>query len=365
MSTASGFGAGTAYRGFFDVKLNDADDFLVLATVDDPTIAGTLEQALVLGTRAGGGGLGTETLVAVEGDVLPGQVEALATFGTSPHTSDYNDAGDLMFVADLLGSTATDVVCYLNSTVVAQEGSPSPAAGRNWALSTSTTAVSLNDAGGWALRGGLDGVTTSNTLIVKNGVPLVQEGDSLPAIAPFSFTSLGTGPIHLANDGTLAWYGEWDDPDGDVNSGLFLDEELVIQEGVTMVGGQTIDTLRGITDGFSLSPGGRYLLFEAVLNGSIEGAFLLDRGLVPQPFLASASASGGFDVRGDAGSAGKLVFLAIARREPALPARALFQEPLDWHLAGLAVLDARGRAAWSLPALGGIDIALRVLPFGD
>lgn len=279
-STASGLTPGTPYIGFFEAKINDANDILFIATVDDMAITSSVDQVLMQLCVDGSGNLVSETLVAVEGEIPDGQTETIAVFGTGPHTFDQNGNGVAIYTVDLTGSTATDVAVYRNGSLLAQEGSPSPAAGRNWALSTATTAVALNDAGGYALRGGLDGDTSSNTLIVRDGVPVVQEGDSLPAIAPFVLTSLGTGPVYLGNNGGVLWFGQWSDPDTTRNKALFVNDEILVQEGVTRIDGKLVDTLRGITDGYTMSDNGVWVVFEAILQDGTEGAYRARRPYV-------------------------------------------------------------------------------------
>lgn len=279
-STASGLTPGTPYIGFFEAKINDANDILLIATVDDPAIASTVDQVLMQLCVDGSGNLVSETLLAAEGQIPDGQTETIAVFGTGPLNFDQNANGVAMYLVDLNGSTATDIAVYRGTTLVAQEGSPSPAVGRNWLLSSSTTAVALNDGGSYALRGGLDGDAASNTLIVRDGVPVVQEGDSLPEIAPFVLTNLGTGPVYLGNNGGVLWFGQWDDPDTTRNKALFVNDEILVQEGVTRIDGKLVDTLRGITDGYAMSDNGVYVVFEAVLQDGTEGAYLARRKYV-------------------------------------------------------------------------------------
>jgi hypothetical protein len=274
---------GSPYRGFFDVKADSQAggslSLLLLATVDDPIIPSTVDQVLVsLVTGAGGGTLVAEEMIAKEGDILPGQTEAIATFGTAPHSSAYAGPGLEMFFADLLGDTATDGVIYLGSTLLAQEGSASPIAGRAWA-SLSSPELDVTESGAYAFSGSLSGDVASNLLIVRNGVAFVQEGDSLPDINGFALTSLGTGPLSLSNTGDLLWYGDWDDPDTDRDTGLFLNGDLLVQEGVTTVAGSTIDSLRGIQDGYFLSEDGQHVIFDALLLDGREGAFLIRLGI--------------------------------------------------------------------------------------
>jgi hypothetical protein len=84
--------------------------------------------------------------------------------------------------------------------------------------------------------------------------------------------------VHLADNGTMLWYGDWDDTDTSRDTGLFLNDQLVVQEGVTVVDGSVVQTLRGIQDGYDLSDDGSWMIFEAVLVDGREGAFLIEIG---------------------------------------------------------------------------------------
>lgn len=270
---------GTPLIGFFDLKINDLEQLLVTASVDDPAIPTTVDRALYVWTSdSGSGGIVTSTLIAAEGDVLPGQAAGLTDFGTGPHETALSDAGDVLFAVDVPGADAI----YLwdgGFSEVAQEGDPSPVGGRSWSSLTGTS-LDLNAAGQETYRGTLDGDPATATLLVRDGAKLVQEGDTLGAIGGvFTLTGFGTGPLEISDGGEVLWYGDWDDPDTDVDTGLFLDDRLLVQEGVTAVPGLgVVDTLRGVTDGYHMSNDGRYVIFEAVLAGGLEGAFLLDRG---------------------------------------------------------------------------------------
>ncbi len=287
--SAAGITPGTPYIGFFDVKVGALDRLLVMASIDDPAIASSVDRALVI-LDASGGTLGSTTLVGREGEILPGQTLPLDDFETGPHSTAFQGQDQVMYIADLEGSVA-DSVIYLNDAILAQEGQPSPIAGRLWG-SLAFSPVDLNSTGDYAFRGTLDGDPSTNTLIVKNGVAIVVEGDSLPAFAPFQLTSFGTGPVHVDRNGSVLWYGDWNDPDTDRDTGLFLDGRLLVQEGVTTVGGVVIDTLRGIQDGYILSRDGRFVMFEAILQNGDEGAFLLDLGLGTNYCTAVPNSSG-------------------------------------------------------------------------
>ena len=276
VSGAPEFGAGTTYRGFFETKLANDDDILLLASVDDPLIPTSVDQALIKMTVDGVGNLASENVLWKEGDTVPGTTGLITTFGTNPHQFDMNDTGSVIFFADTDLASGTDGFVILDGVVLAQEGQPSPIAGRNWS-SLASPEVTLNNSGSYMYSGSLDGDSTTNTILIKDGAKFMQEGDQVPGMPAFTFTSFGSGPLDLADNGDVLWYGDWNDVDTDVDTGLFLNDELLVQEGVTTVGGVPIDTLRGVQDGYFISDDGRFIIFEAILDDGNEGAFLLTR----------------------------------------------------------------------------------------
>lgn len=268
---------GTPLIGIFDVKINGAGELLVTASVDDPAIPTTVDRALVIWTTdPDTGGITSSDLIAAEGDVLPGQAVALSDFGTGPHETAINAAAEVIFAVDIPGGLDAiygwDAGSFLE---LAQEGDPSPVAGRNWSSLTSTSVdVSSTD---FVFRGTLDGDAATATVLIKNGGVVIQEGDTLPAIGgTFTFTSFGSGPLEVSESGDVLWYGDWNDPDTTIDAGLFLDDRLLVQEGVTTVGALgPIATLRGTEDGYHMSEDGSLIIFEAVLASGLEGAFLI------------------------------------------------------------------------------------------
>lgn len=292
VSTSAGFSAGTPYIGWFEVKLNDNNSLLMMSSVDDPNIPSTVDRALVRADLDGSGGLISEKVYVKEGDSIAGQL--VAELGTGPHNFDFNNGGHAMFVADLDGATTGDGAVVISDgdthNVIAQEGTASGIQGRNWGSLSTSTVVALNDNGDWAMRATLAGDTTSDTIIVRNGEVIAQEGSGNASIGSWTFTSFGTGPIGLANGGWVVYYGDWNDPNTDIDTGIFLNDILLVQEGVTMVDGVLIDTISSTQDGFSLSDNGEWLIFEATLIDGRVGAFTLR---IPAPGAAAALALAG------------------------------------------------------------------------
>lgn len=280
ISNSKDFGLGTPYIGFFEAHINNNSpaQILLMASVDDPNITSSVDRALVILTLTEGGLGYIETVTYKEGDILPGQIEPVADFQTGPHDFAFNDAGDVMYIADLAGDTAVDGAIYVNNDLLAQEGSSSPVKGRNW-LSLSIGVVDLNNSGDHAFRGRLAGDTASDYIIVKNGAKLVQEGDVLPDTSGAPLTTLSSsGPVRLSDDGELIWRGVWVDPKLGSVVGLFKDLSLLVQVGVMTEEGFLFEAIIAGQDGISFSDNGRYMAFEADLPGGLNGAFLIDFG---------------------------------------------------------------------------------------
>ncbi|MBL8863780.1 MAG: hypothetical protein JNK02_17455 [Planctomycetes bacterium] len=278
LSTSPSFSPGTPYIGFFETKFNDLGQILVVASVDDVAIATTVDRALVLLQVDGSGTLLSETVLLKEGDSIAGiPVETVADIAQGPHDFALNNGGVAMYTVDLTGSTTTDGLVIVGSTVVAREGDPSAVPGRNYEILYDRH-VDLADSGDYVFLANLDGATTDDDVIIKNGTTVIaREGFGLAAIGAFTITSFGTGPVRIDSSGNVFWFGDWNDPDTTRDTGLFRNGELLVQEGVTLTsGGALIVSIASVQDSFAISPDGRWLIFEGQLAGGVDAAFLLD-----------------------------------------------------------------------------------------
>ena len=297
-TTAPQFSVGTVYTGYFETWNSDNNSFLALCSLDDPLIASTTDRGLMVIVHDGAGGLISETAFLKEGDIPAGQVEFLTDFQTGQHDLDYSQNGHIAYIVDLNGDTAVDTAIYVNNTLIAQEGSPSGVvAGVNWSSGLSSAVLDVNNHGQLLFHGDLDtGGTADDRVIVFDGTIIAREGDGHPAIpAGMVFTGFGSGPMYCSDNGDVVYFGDWDDPDTTIDTGLFINDQLVIQEGVTMIGGLVVEDVRGISDGFRMSDDGRYVICELNLVGNIEGAFLIDRG--PRPVTICVG-DGTYDIGG-------------------------------------------------------------------
>lgn len=274
---AVGFSPGTTYLGFFETHLLSNRRILVVSTMDDPNLGTSLDSALIWLEVDAAGALLSETVLHKEGDFLPGQIESVESFATNPHGIAVNDSGSIIFGVDVTGSTSLDDAVYLDGTLLAQEGSASPLAGRLW-RNLGSSKVDLSSNGHWVMSGFVDGDTATDSVIIRDGVLFRQEGDAVPGLPAFQFTSFGSGPVEVSSGGGVLWYGDWDDPDTTRDTGLFFNDVMLVQEGVTMIQGQAVDTIRGIQDGYVMSDDGGTVLFEAILADGSEGVFRISTG---------------------------------------------------------------------------------------
>jgi hypothetical protein len=284
ISTAPQFTAGTPYIGWFGAKINDSRQGVLMSSVDDPNIATTVDRALVFMNVSPTGTLLNENVIAKEGDTLPGAPSAVTDLETDSNEFDLANNGHVLYGATLTGTTNNNAIYRWDGTannLVALEGGNSPVAGRTWAnLASPRVALSGNGAH-YAHTGVLSGDTATDNVIIVDGNVFKQEGDSVTtASGTWQFTSFGTvGPL-VDDGGNVVWYGDWNDPVTTQDTGIFYNNQLVVQEGVTQIDGLTVVTVRSFADTLVMSDNGRFILFEAELTGGLEGAFMIQ---VPEP----------------------------------------------------------------------------------
>lgn len=297
-STAPQFSPGTLFLGFFGAVVNDTNQQLVMASVDDVAIASTVDRALVLITDPAGAA--TQSVLMKEGDeVVPGRL--LVDFQTNPHTYTLAADGRVLCVPDMDGDTTTDTgLLYYNGTAwsfLAREGDPCPAVpGRNYG-NFGTTPCDINNAGGWAARITLDNSsTTDDSVIIRNGTDVIaREGSPVHGVPGFNFSGFGTGAVHIDDSGDVYYYGTWTDTGTPgTDSALFRNSEILVRNGVTVASsGETVTDIAGVQDNFVISDNGRFLLFEGDLTDSFgftrRGTILVQISGCPADFNDSGS----------------------------------------------------------------------------
>jgi hypothetical protein len=286
-STAPTFGVGNYINFFAQSLLNEQDHILVIMSVNDPLMPITTDWAIVLMTVDATGNLESETVLFREQEKMPGQPNAARNLEIRTQCFAFNDLDQFMVTLD---EDYTGEAIYVDYTLVARQDQPSPVAGRNWKYLDGAE-IDLNNVGGWVIHAELDGDNETDFLIEKSGEKLVQEGDSLPGIEGYKFTRFGMGPVEISDTDNVLWYGDWDDPDITKDNGLFLNEHLILKNGLSKVEGQLIERIHGVEFGYRMSPNGEWIIVEAQLEGDVNSVMLLHIG--PWTYLGKGLAGTG------------------------------------------------------------------------
>ncbi len=194
---APGLSPGTPFSNLRDVKLNDAGLALVVGSVSDPNIPGSGDEAIfTIDTTTG-----EETLLAIESGLLPGSPDAVLQFLAEPQHSALNNQGVAAFMVDFVGDNASDIAIYVGGDLIAREGDPSPIPGRNW--TGLAIGLDINNSGGHAFTGRLDGDPSTEIVVMANGQVIAQEGDLSPSGHVIDvFSSL----VRIDDNNNVLWY---------------------------------------------------------------------------------------------------------------------------------------------------------------
>ena len=292
-------GASTTWLDIRTAVLDPAGSGTVLAS------AGYLSSAPLQGPGTGlfelapgvSGGVQASLLVG-EGDLLPG-LGAIGDFWFEypalQNELAWTRTGDRAF---LVGDPAGAYRLVPGSSElepIAFPGGQAPIFGTLWE-SFDDGAVALNDAGDAAYLGEfLEGLDTES-MAAANGIAIAQTGAGLPDLGPFTLTELQTPngtsrSFELTETGRVAWVGRWNAPDTTRNEALFLDQTIVLQKGVSQVGGVIVADLRAQASqffgiAFDMDADGSHVTFRADLA---DGRF----GLYRMQLAASSDSNPG------------------------------------------------------------------------
>ena len=252
---------GSTHSGFFGVQSNTSGVALINGTLDVPGEWSNV-PALTLLTYEGATGPIPESTVIRAGDVPAGEEFFVDTIANGPHSTALNTPGHAAYVVELIDLTS---IFMIDDTVLVREAAPSPVDGVSWGDFDGIARVDLNDQGSWALRARLATSATSDDVIVIDGAIVERENDALAAFGGAAIDGFGTGPIVLADDGTLLWYVDTDADDAS-DTALMLDDEILVREGVSQIDGATVTLIRDSERAYDMSPNGRYITAHLTLS---------------------------------------------------------------------------------------------------
>ena len=275
LSMSPQFTPGTTYDFLFSLKQNNNGTLLFSGLADDPMLGDGLDNFIAITDGV------TETVVVADGDMLPGSDAPVMCISVIDNLSAINDNNDVMYIVEFGMDDDEDSAIYLNDTLLAHEGDPSFVPGRDWGP-LHVSAVDLNNSGDYAFRGVLDGdALLGDQVIIKNGEVVMQEGATAPDGNPIQNFGALAGPLEIGNNGNVIYQAR----STAGTTFLFLDDQLIVHEGVTTTEDGTIvadiASLGDVADTsevMDLSPDGTWAIFEGTVISSgvaLQAAFTI------------------------------------------------------------------------------------------
>jgi hypothetical protein len=270
--TDAPFPPNTFWQGFDDVRSNGFGQLLVQGVVNEGQ-TGTLREVLQLVFAAPSGQVVATQLLAYGGQSVltaAGLFQSIETIYSGPHNTAFTSNGRSFCLVNVTGPLEYEVSALLDGSPVAQEGGPSPVAGRLWS-DLAFAPLDVNTSGDWVLQGRLHGDPATDLLLVKNGQKFAQSGDPVPGVPGATILNFSqTGPIYVDDDGDVVWQAAWLDGGG-LRNGWFLNHEPLLVEGLTQVAGATLVDLWAFQDGFEFAPRGGWFAFRGTLSDGRSG----------------------------------------------------------------------------------------------
>ncbi|MEM9378890.1 MAG: hypothetical protein AAGB93_02995 [Planctomycetota bacterium] len=277
---APGAPAGAVWDSIQETWFNVSDQLLVggrLSTGEDVLAKLTLDAT---------GSIVTEEILAIDGTTLPGHNAPIQGFSFSRRRQAINASGEVLWFVDDeqttpggAANTCCDSWIYRDSSPLLHESDPVNPPAANVVGTLSSVEVDLNDAGDWVAQMAQNPNTFTEDILLKNGTEVIaEEGLSLPSIpAPYVLTTMGSTPgVFLSNAGDVVWHGKWDDPDSSRDAGIFVNQDLLLQKGVSRIHGALIVGMPASDQTMEVSRSGEFLIIELELETGQSGAYLID-----------------------------------------------------------------------------------------
>lgn len=271
MATAPELAPGFTFGGFLSPRINASGKIMFHTILDDPSIPGSYNTSAVyvIDTVTG-----LHSAPFKEGDILPGLSYPLDGFSWGVRATAFNDAGQILFAADTSGPTANDSLLLLDGVVIAREGDTSPFGTTYTHFQSGGVARDLNNHGDFVFTCGLNALDADRGVVLGTG-GIVVKGETMPFFSGGRVTGLASA-IFIGDDGAVLWGATWETSNPNQGRGLLIDYTLLVHQGVTEINGLVVLDIPLADRSFTQSPSGQYALFEARLQGGLEGAFLID-----------------------------------------------------------------------------------------
>lgn len=258
LANVDGLPADTEWTGIGAVEVTPQGTILVTGGVRRPGVSG---YGVAVEYRVEGSSVVGAELYATVNMAPDGSPQSLVSISGMSASEDGQHL--------LLGSPATlEFLLLQGDDILMSTSRPSVVPGADYVISNFSPVGSVNSRGDSAFIAAQTQVPRH--VLVKNGRLFHRQSDTFPAIAPYQLERFSTlisnsaDKPYLLESGALLWSARWSHPDVARGGGLFLDDRLIIEEGVTRVGNKVMSGVR--SDRMRISPNGRWLIFECGLN---------------------------------------------------------------------------------------------------
>lgn len=236
----------------------------------------------------------TNSLEVSSGQLYGANNEPLGLFGLTHRGLAVDGQERLAFTAGGTVAGSTESV-WRGGERIAAVGEPSSLFGQIYKSIHPNHSVRMNAGGDLSFVAGLgpaDGSLGGMSALISNGLVVAQRGQSLPGIFPAVLTGMHSY-ISTGDDGRVLWYGTFE-LDGTTRLGLFLDQELLIEQGISGLFGLTFDNLTQGPSGtlapsFERSPSGTLVALRTALSDGRHAAVLLDFTPTAIDFISGCS----------------------------------------------------------------------------
>ena len=178
-----------------------------------------------------------ESLVYRNGHAITIPPEDGALSNPPIHSWDWevNNSDAILHLATFFPITGgSDQVLLLGENAVFQEDKVGPVGTRT---NKYVHAAHLNDHGQWAALVGFTDGDLWAQMLVRDGVKAIELGDALPN---GSILETLSESVYIDNEGDIYWVGTWTNADATTSSGLFLNDAVLIENGVTELDGHPL-----------------------------------------------------------------------------------------------------------------------------
>lgn len=263
----SGIENGSTYVSFYDAAINDARQIFVVGSIQRPK--GGCDNFLASFQITVEGKISDGILKFIDGQPISIGQNQGQWFNPNRHSWEWepNNVGDILQYSSFFPHEGgSDQVLFLNETAVFRKEVATPFAGR---IGKYISAAHLNNRGDWAAIVRFIDDDERRQMLVSREKKIIESGDVLPGGGTLTHIN---EPIFLSDDGDTYWVGSWLAADGSSGTGLFMNDVILVEAGVTKVKDRTIK-FDGMGRDLGVSDDGRHVIFSGFFEDGEGGLF--------------------------------------------------------------------------------------------